>query len=405
MSRTVLTDGRPNGRTETQSIVVEGGRIAEVLDAPPAPQPGETRIDLGGEIVLPGFVDGHAHIDKSLWGEPWVRRTSEEISMRQMFEDTLTDWQETTTPCAVRAARFLGECVRQGTTSVRTLVDVAPQIGLAGVDDVLKVKEAFGPMVDLSVVAFAQLGLLSNPGTAELLDEALSRGGLDGVAGLDPANIDGDAGRSLDAVFGLAAKHGVAVDFHLHESGELGRWLITQIADRAREHGMEGRVSLCDVFSLADASPDELDRTGAVLAEAGIAVAVGVHGLLPVPDVRRLHALGVPMCLGSDSSRSRWSPWGEGDILSRATFLAYKSYFRRDDDLEFALSMGTSLGRDALGLEPCDLAAGDPADLVVLPGQALGEIVVVPPRRTLVMKSGEIVARDGALLHTPVLGD
>lgn len=84
------------------------------------------------------------------------------------------------------------------------------------------------------------------------------------------------------------------------------------------------------------------------------------------------------LCLGSDSARGRWSPWGEGDILTRAMFMAYKCYWRRDEDLEFAVTVATRLGAEALGFEPIDLRAGDPADLVVLPGETLGEIVVVP---------------------------
>lgn len=395
MPRTVLNNGRLNGAATPQCLVIEDGKITSISDAPPAVEADE-RIDLGGQIVLPGFVDGHAHIDKSLWGEPWVTRTSHEISMEQMFADTLEDWRSIETPVAVRAGAFLAECVRHGSTTVRTFADVAPEVGLDGVMGVLEVREAFKDVVDLSVVAFAQLGLLRHPGTAQVLEQAL-REGVDGVAGLDPAGVDGDARESIDTIFDLAARYGVAVDFHLHETGELGRWLITRIAERTRSLGMQGRVSLCDVFSLADASHDQLARVGSVLAESGVAVAVGVHGLLPVPDVRTLHRLGVRMCLGSDSARSRWSPWGDGDILSRATFLAYKSYFRRDEDLEFALSMTSALAREAFGIEKCDLAAGDPADLVVLPGQALAELVVLPPRRSLVMKHGRIVTRDGEL--------
>ena len=57
--------------------------------------------DLNGEIVLPGFVDGHCHADKSMWGEPWTEHTSEVISMEQMFEDTLKQWAADTTPVSV----------------------------------------------------------------------------------------------------------------------------------------------------------------------------------------------------------------------------------------------------------------------------------------------------------------
>ncbi|WP_433260727.1 amidohydrolase [Actinosynnema sp. CS-041913] len=397
MSRTILSNGRLNGVGDPQVITVVDGKIDSIDSAVPADLgPADHVEDLNGQIVLPGFVDGHAHADKSLWGEPWVRRESEPITMEQMFEDTVRQWEETTTPVAQRASLFLKKCVGYGSTSIRTFVDVAPEVGLDGIRGLFEVREELADLTDLRIVAFPQLGLLRKPGTAELLEQAL-REGADAVGGLDPAGVDGDAARQLDTVFGLAEKYQVPVDFHLHESGELGGWLIGQIAARVKALGMQGKVSLCDVFSLAEPTPAQLDHLGTLLADAGIAVAVGVHGLLPVPDVKTLHAMGVRMCLGSDSARSRWSPWGEGDILSRAMFMAYKCYWRRDEDLEFAVAMATTLGRDALEFERCALSVGDPADLVVLPGETIGEVVVTPPQRTLVMKRGKIVARAGEI--------
>ncbi|TMR04384.1 cytosine deaminase [Actinomadura soli] len=399
MSRTILSNVRVNGAGDPQVITVADGRIHAVGTEPPADLgPADHVEDLAGEIVLPGFVDGHAHADKSLWGEPWVRRTSEPITMEQMFEDQLRQWAETTTPVAARARTFLDMCVAYGSTSIRTFTDVAPEIGLDGVHGLLQVREEMADLADVQIVAFPQLGILRKPGTAELLEQAL-RAGADAIGGLDPAGVDGDAARQLDIVFGLAEKYQVPVDFHAHESGELGIWLIERIAERVKALGMQGKVSLCDVFSLAEPTPSQFEQLASVLADADIAVAVGVHGLLPVPDVKALHAMGVRMCLGSDSARSRWSPWGEGDILARAMFLAYKRYWRRDEDLEFAVTMGTTLGREVLGAPPCDLKPGDVADLVVLPGEAIGEIVVAPPQRTLVMKRGKIVARSGVLVR------
>ncbi|CCH31666.1 amidohydrolase [Actinosynnema sp. NPDC047251] len=400
MSRTFLSNGRINGVGDPQVVTVTDGVITAVGPSLPADLgPADHVEELDGQIVLPGFVDGHAHADKSLWGEPWARRDSAPITMDQMFEDTVRQWEATTTPVAERAGAFLEKCVTYGSTSIRTFVDVAPEIGLDGLHGVLEVRDRLAGLTDLQVVAFPQLGVLRRPGTAELLDQAL-REGANAVGGLDPAGVDGDAARQLDIVFGLAEKHQVPVDFHLHESGELGIWLIERIAERVKALGMRGRVSLCDVFSLAEPTPPQLEHLGTLLADAGITVAVGVHGLLPVPDVKRLHAMGVPLCLGSDSSRSLWSPWGDGDILSRAMFMAYKCYWRRDEDLEFAVEIATRLGRDALGFDRCDVSVGDPADLVVLPGEAIGEIVVSPPRRTLVMKRGRIVARDGELTRS-----
>ncbi len=396
MAQITLTNARRNGGPDLEDIAIEGGKISAIGPAGTLPKDGPVE-DVGGQIVLPGFVDGHCHADKSMWGEPWAVRTSEVISMEQMFEDTLQQWKQVTTPVAKRAHAFMHECVRHGSTFIRTFADVDPAIGLEGLHGVFEAREKLSGLTEIKVVAFPQLGILRRPGAEELLEEAL-RQGADGIGGLDPAAVEGAAERQLDIVFGLATKFNASVDFHMHEEGELGLWLVKRIAERTKALGMQGRVSICDVFCLAHLNPVESAKIGDVLADAGIAVAVGVHGLLPVPDVQTLHKCGVPMCLGSDSARSLWSPWGDGDMLARSSLLSYKKYFRRDVDLELALDLANVLGQKAMGLPSNTLSVGDPADLVVLPGEAKAELVVLPPPRTLVLKAGKVTVRNGKVL-------
>lgn len=132
--------------------------------------------------------------------------------------------------------------------------------------------------IDLSVVAFPQLGILRRPGAEDLLEQAL-REGADRIGGVDPAAVEGAAEPQLDIVFGLATKYNASVDFHMHEEGELGPWLVKRIAESTKALGMQGRVSICDIVGLAHLDPVESARIGDVLADAGIAVAVGVHSL------------------------------------------------------------------------------------------------------------------------------
>ncbi len=395
--RTVLLNGRIDG-ADASDIVISDGTIAEISPAGSgAAQPGDETIDLGGQLVLPGFVDGHSHGDKSLWGEPWVRRESVDITMDQMFADTLQQWSLPQSSIKDRARRFLEKSIAAGSTTIRAYADVAPEIGLDGVNAMLELKEELADLADIRVVAFPQLGILRHPGTEEVLEQALKEG-ADAVGGLDPAGVDHDALKVLDIVFGLAEKYQVAADFHAHEAGELGIWLVDRIAERTRALGMAGKVSMCDVFALAEPTPPQFAHLSSTFADAGIAFSIGVHGLLPIPDVKGLHEAGVAMCLGSDSARSLWSPWGDGDILSRAMMMSYKSYWRTDDDLEFAAKLATSLGRRALGLDPVGVEVGAPADIVVLPGEVVAEVVVQPVPRSLVLKRGVVIARDGALV-------
>ncbi|MGO4453562.1 amidohydrolase family protein [Arthrobacter sp. RAF14] len=395
--RTLLLNGRIEG-AEASDIVIEDGFIAQIIPAGSAQAASTDEvIDLSGQLVLPGFVDGHSHADKSMWGEPWARRHSVDITMDQMFEDTLEQWKLPQSSIKDRARRFLHKSIAAGSTTIRAYADVFPGIDLQGLHAMLELKEELAPLADISVIAFPQLGILRTPGTLDLLEQAL-KDGADGIGGLDPAAVERDAAQVLDLVFGLAEKYQVTADFHAHEVGELGVWLVERVAERTKALGMAGNVSMCDVFALAEPSAEQFGRLSHAFADAGIAFSIGVHGLLPVPDVKGLHEAGVAMCLGSDSSRSLWSPWGDGDILSRAMMMSYKSYWRTDDDLELAARLATSLGHQALGAAAQQVVTGEVADLVVLPGEAVAEVVVQPVPRSLVLKRGVVVARDGHLV-------
>jgi cytosine deaminase len=85
-------------------------------------------------------------------------------------------------------------------------------------------------------------------------------------------------------------------------------------------------------------------------------------------------------------------------LLERAMQVAYRSTFRRDEDIELALEAATYGGARALGLKPYGLAPGALADLVVVSARTAAEAVVTRPVRELVLKDGVIVARSGRIV-------
>jgi len=101
---------------------------------------------------------------------------------------------------------------------------------------------------------------------------------------------------------------------------------------------------------------------------------------------------------GSDNIRDAWSPFGNGDMLERAMMIGYRANFRRDEELAFAFDMVSAAAARVLGLLPYGVAAGGPADFVVVDAGSVPEAVATRPRRKLVVKAGRIIARDGVLL-------
>jgi cytosine/adenosine deaminase-related metal-dependent hydrolase len=276
-------------------------------------------------------------------------------------------------------------------------VDVDTECGLTGIEGVLATRQALREMCTIQVVAFPQSGLLVRPGTLELLDQAL-RLGADVVGGLDPCAIDRDPPGHLDAVFGLAERHGKPVDIHLHEPGELGLFSMELILERTRALGMAGQVVVSQAICLGHPDPALVDPMLEALAASGVAIMSTGAPSRPVPPLQRLAAAGVVLCAGSVGIRDTWGPYGNADMLERATILGLRNNLRRDDELALALEAVTTGGARALGLQAYGLRPGDCADLVLVEAETVAEAMAQHPSGRITLKAGRVVAEGGRAL-------
>jgi cytosine deaminase len=377
-------------------VLVHGGVIAAVGPDIAAPAGGVVE-DGAGRLVLPGLIDAHCHVDKTLWGAEWVPHSAgPELVDRIANERARRD--ELALPSADNAAALLRHMATLGTTRVRTHTDVDPGVGLEGIAAVAKAAEAVAGLIDVEQVAFPQDGVLRRPGTLELLDEALSNGATT-LGGIDPAGVDGDPVRQLDAMFGLAARHGARIDMHLHDVGTLGAWQFGLVIERTIAFGLQGKVALSHADALGDLTDSERGHLAERLAEAGVALVTAAVYDVPVPPLVEMRARGVTVASGSDGIRDLWGPFGNGDMLERAMHVAYRSWLRRDEDIELALHTATYGAAQVLGVTGYGLAVGCAADFALVDARTPAEAVVARPRRDLVVKGGRIVARAGALVE------
>lgn len=377
-------------------IEVEGGRIAALLPIS-APPTGEDTVDLGGAFVLPPLVDGHIHLDKTLLGLPWVPNQAAGNQVADRIEAERKVRAARSLPEAETGANLVRQVMASGTLHMRTHVDIDNQLGLRNLHEILKVRERFRDLVTIEIVAFPQSGVRRSPGTAELLDAAIAEG-ADLVGGLDPVGIDGDQDGHLDAIFGVAGKHGVGVDIHLHDGGDGGIAEMRAIAERTEAAGLQGKVAISHAFALGSVPTDTAARTADLLARAGIAIMSHGPGSATIPPLKLLKEHGVEVFGGSDNIRDAWSPFGNGDMLDRAMMIAYRANFRHDAELALAFEMVTAAAARVLGLADYGLRAGGPADFVAVEAATLAEAVATRPRRKLVVKAGRVIARDGALV-------
>lgn len=392
----LLTIGRvrPWGG-EPVDIEIRDDRIAAVRPAGAAPAEGD-QLDGRGLLALPGFINAHAHVDKSWWGKPWVSYGGEQTTRGRIAHER-AERDRYGIPDEDATVAVLREFLRHGTTATRSHVDVDLGVGLRGIDTVRAAADRLRDAVQVELVAFPQDGVIRRPGVLDLLERAAADGAAH-IGGLDPCTIDFDPIAQLDGLFAIAERHGVGIDIHLHDGGDLGAWQYRLLIDRTRATGLHGRVNVSHGFGLGELDADRSRRMVDELAEAGISwTTVAPPATAPLPW-RSMRDAGVPLGLGTDGIRDLWSPYGDGDLLRIAHGFARLHGLRRDEDLTHAVELAT---RDAAGFvsrERHDLIPGARADVVLLDAENVPDALVRVPRREVVVASGRVVVRDGELV-------
>ena len=385
-------------------LCVAGGRFSGISPGI-ASDAGCEEIDLGARVVLPAFVESHIHLDKAFLEErePNLSGTLEDaISITLALKKSVTkqDMME-------RAERALRMCIRHGATWFRAQVEVDPIVGLKGVEVALALKEKYAGLADFQLVIFPQEGIEQQPGTEDLMREAMRMGG-DLVGGI-PYN-DLDAGRHLDIVFAMAEAFGCGLDFHLDFADDSRVRNIESVAARTMAAGLQGRVAVGHLTSPGAMSRDEAAPVIEKILEAGISVLplpatdlfLGGRGEEPprfrsLAPVKDLLSAGVNVAISSNNIRNAFTPSGRGDLLEIGLLLAHVLHMSGASDRAVVPDLFTTNGAKALGVEDgYGLRTGCAADFVVLDSRNFDDVLIDQPEKRFVVKGGRPIVENVA---------
>jgi len=388
-------------------IGIAGGRIAAL--APQLAAAGE-ELDVGGRLVSPGFVETHLHLDKScILDRCGAERGDLDEAIREVARAKAAFTPE---DVYARAKRTLERCILNGTTHIRTHLEVDPGIGLRGLEGVLPLVREYAWAVDIEICVFPQEGLLNNPGTEELMLAALKQGGT--VIGACPYT-DSDPHGQIDRIFALGRELGVDIDMHLDFDLEPERMDLTHVCRRAEEFGYGGRVAVGHVTKLSVLEPSALDAAAARLRSAGVALTVlpstdlflmgraarhrGARGVTPA---HRLLQHGVNCSLATNNVLNPFTPFGDCSLVRMANLYANICQAAAAAELAECFAMITTRAAGLMNLKRYGIAVGNDADLVVLdcasPQAAVCELA---PVLHAFKRGRRTVTRNPPQLHRP----
>lgn len=351
-------------KTERKDILIQEGIITEIDNVINGSKDIET-LDAAGQLILPALREMHIHIDKTYYGGPWRSGKPAEHGIFTRISEEERLLPELLPFVEERAEKILDLLISQGHTHVRTHCNIDPSIGLKNLEKIVKVLEKYKDKLTYDIVAFPQHGLLRS-NVESLVREAMKLGATL-VGGVDPATLDDNIEKSLDVMFDIAIEANAGIDIHHHESDTLGSFTLHKIAEKTKEAGLEGRVTISHALALADLDSQELENLMYELKTAKIDLATSVpvsHSTIPILT---LDKYGIPVSVGHDSLIDHWSPFGNGNTIEKLSVLGER--FRVLDEVgisqlwKFGSGGVTPLSERGDQLWP---KVGDQADLVLV---------------------------------------
>lgn len=384
-------------RPEVVDVLLGDGLISWVGEAgQPPPSLPNTRLDLAGHVVLPSFVEAHAHLDKALL----TREDAASDGLRSAIDAfkgglySRMGFDDVT----ARATAALRIAVSRGVTHVRTHVDCAAEGDLGALRALTSLRRRLRNVIDIQVVA-----LLLPPQT----DTPTYRARLSQILAEEPDLLggcpwlDSDPSAALDLVLSVATDAGVGLDLHLDESLDIADNALEMVARKVQNRSFPYPVTASHVVSLGQRTGTERRRVIDLVSEAGINVVTlpqtnlllqGRDADHPIPralpPVRELLEANAEVAAGSDNWRDPFNPLARIDPLETVSLLVSAAHLPTHD----ALSLVTDRARRVLGHPVHRLQVGAAADLVAQRGSSLAEALADASEQRVVIRQGRVIA-------------
>lgn len=375
------------GRSGTFTVQTEGANIASVVtgDAPATC------------VIIPALCDAHVHLDKAFTVD---RAGQSETGLTGAIDLMAADkacWTEA--DIASRASHGLRCAYEAGTSALRTHIDWTEQ-------EMPK--------------AWPVLAALARDWSSRILVQRASLTSIDHIFEFSPriarevarsqgvlgffVLLNDDLERRITRAFDLACDLDLDLDFHVDETTDPQAAGLSLIARETAHRNWQGRVLCGHACSLSTQSDAVRQSTLTLCATAGVALVAlpttnsylqdrmssrtpRLRGLAPLHEAT---ACGVNVSIASDNCADPFYPYGIFDLLEAFRLGLVIGHL----DAAAWTSAITSAPRKAMGLDARTIAAGMPADFIILGAATVREALGNARTTRAVVRSGVVLGKE-----------
>ncbi|MBC8506610.1 MAG: amidohydrolase family protein [Anaerolineales bacterium] len=388
--------GQPEKRYD---IGISGGKITALDENLTADA--QTVIDAQGNLVSEAFVNTHLHLCK-VYTLPMM----DELAMKdyhgadmgkamtaiELAARVKESYDESWIIKNVRKAVALSAIY--GGTHIRAFADVDSKAKLIGVKALIRAREEFKDIVDIQVVAFAQDGIVREPGAADLVRQAMELG-ADVVGGIPWIEFtDADIAEHVKVCYDIAEEFDKPVSMLVDDAGDPGLRSLELMALETINRGWHGRSLAHHARAMSMYPKPYLQKLAALLKKAEMGVVSDPHTGPLHARVRELLEEGVLVCLGMDDISDAYYPYGRNNMLEVAFLVSHLLWMTTRQDMETLYDMVTTKAAQCIGLTNFEIKVGSPANVVVLDEPNVLEALRNHAAPDYVISHGKLIDQD-----------
>lgn len=399
-----IQNARLRNKEGLWDLHIEDGKFKTISEAGTKEVQGEV-IDAAGKLLVPPFIEPHIHLDSTMTaGDPEWNQSG------TLFEG-IQRWSQRKEKLSVedvkeRSKKALSWQIANGIQHVRTHIDINDP-SFTALKALLEVKEEMKDYVDLQLVAFPQMGILSYPNGAELTEEALKMG-ADVVGGIPHYEFTREYGvDSMKIAFDLAEKYDRLVDIHCDEIDDEQSRFVEVVAKEAYERGLGSKVTASHTTAMGsynDAYTSKLFRLlqmSEINFIANPLVNMHLQGRFDTYPKRRgltrvkeLTEAGMNVSFGHDDILDPWYPLGTGNMLQVVQMGIHAAHLMGYDEIKQSLDFITDNSAITMDIEDrYGIEVGKPASFIML--NATNEFDAIRKQAEVLysVRNGNVIAK------------